>query len=87
MAIDQDYFIDGRAFNRPEPTPIRVDLKTGKVRVTTPADFTRTKADIPGGAATVLVLPLDPTKELRTLTIRALANEVVIGLLAATVER
>ncbi len=85
--IDQDYFIDGRAFSRPEPTPIRVDLKTGKVRVTTPAGFTRTKADIPGGAATVLALPLDPTKELRSLTVRALANEVVIGLLAATLER
>jgi len=85
--IDQDYFIDGRAFSRPEPTPIRVDLKTGKVRVTTPADFNRTKAEIPGGSATVLALPLDPTKELRSLTVRALANEVVIGLLAATVER
>jgi hypothetical protein len=85
--IDQDYFIDGRAFDRPEPTPIRVDLKTGQVRVTTSADFNRTEADIPGGAATVLALPLDPSKELRALTVRALANEVVIGLLAATLER
>ena len=85
--IDQDYFIDGRAFHRPEPTPVRVDLRTGRIRVTTPADFNRTKADIPGGAATVLALPLDPSKELRSLTVRALANEVVIGLLAATLER
>ena len=85
--IDQDYFIDGRAFHRPEPTPIRIDLKTGRVRATTPEEFARTRAVVPGGAATVLALPLDPAKELRSLTVRALANEVIIGLLAATLER
>ncbi|MEO0055434.1 MAG: hypothetical protein RLZZ50_1381, partial [Verrucomicrobiota bacterium] len=85
--IDQDYFIDGHAFHRPEPTPLRVDLKTGLVRITTPADFASKRTIIPGGAATVLALPLDPAKELRSLTVRALANEVVIGLMAATLER
>ena len=85
--IDQDYYIDGHAFNRPEPVPLRIDLKTGKVRAGTPADYTKRDAVIPGGAATVLALPLDPAKELRSLTVRTLANEVVIGLLAATVER
>lgn len=85
--IDQDYFIDGHAFNRPEPVPLRVDLKTGQVRAGTPADYTKRDAEIPGGAATVLALPLDPAKELRSLTLRTLANEVVIGLMAATVER
>jgi hypothetical protein len=85
--IDQDYFIDGLAFNRPEPVPLRVDLKTARIRAGTPADFAQRKATIPGGAATVLALPLDPQKELRSLTVRTLANEVVIGLLAATLER
>ena len=42
---------------------------------------------MPGGAATVLELPLDPEKPLASLTVRALANEVVIGLMAATLER
>ena len=42
---------------------------------------------IPGGAATVLSLPLDPQRELQSLTVRALANEVVIGLMAATLAR
>jgi hypothetical protein len=42
---------------------------------------------VPGGAAAVLELRLDPTKELQSLTVRALANEVVIGLMAATLER
>jgi hypothetical protein len=42
---------------------------------------------IPGGAATVLDLGLQPGKELKSLTVRALANEVVIGLMAATLVR
>jgi hypothetical protein len=35
----------------------------------------------------VLDLPLDPAKELRSLTVRTLANDVVIGLMALTLER
>lgn len=85
--IDQDYFIDGLAFSRPEPVPLRVDLKTARIRAGTPADFARRGATTPGGAATVLALPLDPQKELRSLTVRTLANEVVIGVLAVTLER
>ena len=42
---------------------------------------------VPRGAATVLALPLDPAKELKSLTVRAVANEIVIGLVAATLER
>jgi hypothetical protein len=42
---------------------------------------------VPGGAATMLDLVLDPQKELQSLTVRALANEVVIGLMAATLQR
>ena len=40
-----------------------------------------------GGAATVLDLPLDPVKELKSLTVRTLANEVVIGLMSVTLAR
>jgi hypothetical protein len=64
-----------------------VDLKTGRVRVLDAAEFKGRGRRIPGGAATVLDLPLDPAKELRALTVRTLANEVVIGLMAATLER
>jgi hypothetical protein len=35
----------------------------------------------------VLELALDPAKELKSLTVRALANDVVIGLMAATLVR
>jgi hypothetical protein len=85
--IDQDYFIDDFAFRRPEAIPPRVDLKTGRVRVLEVQSFKGRGREIPGGAATVLELPLNPTKELQSLTLQALANEVVIGLMSVTLER
>ena len=85
--IDQDYFIDDFAFRRPEPIPPRVDLKTGLVRVLNPKDFKGKGRTVPGGAATVLDLPLDSMKELKSITVRTVANEVVIGLMAATLVR
>jgi len=85
--IEQDYFIDDYAFSRPGPIPPRVDLKTGRVRIIDADDFKGRGQDVPGGAATVMTLLLDPGKELKSLTVRALANEVVIGLMSATLER
>ncbi|MBE3099129.1 MAG: hypothetical protein IMZ44_18595, partial [Planctomycetes bacterium] len=85
--IDQDYFTDDFAFARPGPIPPRVDLKTGRVRLLDPETFKGRGTTVPGGAATVLHLPLDPGKPLRSLTVRALANEVVVGLMAATLAR
>ena len=85
--IDQDYFIDDYAFRRPEPLPPRLDLRTGKIRILDMNSFKGRGGKVPGGAATVLELPLDPAKELKSLTVRALANEVVIGLMSVTLER
>lgn len=85
--IEQDYFVDDFQFRRPEPLPLRVDLKTGAVRALTFPEFKGQGRRIPGGSATVLELPLDPARELHSLTVRALANEVVIGLMAATLVR
>ena len=85
--IDQDYFIDDYQFRRPGPIPPRVDLKTGRVRLLDEIEFKGQGRSIPGGAATVLDLPLDPAKELRSLTVRTLANEVVIGLMGLTLAR
>jgi hypothetical protein len=62
-------------------------LKTGRVRVLDPASFRGRGGAVPGGAATILDLVLDPQKELQSLTVRALANDVVIGLMAATLQR
>jgi hypothetical protein len=85
--IDQDYFIDDYAFRRDEPIPPRVDLRTGKLRLLTVLDFRGKGGKVPGGAATVLDLALDPAKELKSLTVRALANEIVIGLMGVTLAR
>ena len=85
--IDQDYFMDDYAFRRDEPIPPRVDLRTGKIRLLDVASFKGQGGKVPGGAATILDLPLDPTRELKTLTVRALANEVVVGLMSVTLAR
>jgi hypothetical protein len=85
--IDQDYFIDDFAFRRPGPIPPRVELRTGRLRLPEPEEFEGQGGRIPGGAATVLDLPLNPGKELKSVTVRALANEVVIGLMAVTLAR
>jgi hypothetical protein len=85
--IDQDYFMDDFAFRRDEPIPPRVDLRTGRIRILDVASFKGKGGKIPGGAATVLDLPLDPAKELKSLTVRTLANEVVIGLMSVTLAR
>jgi hypothetical protein len=85
--IDQDYFMDDFAFRRDEPIPPRVNLRTGKIRILDADSFKGKGGKIPGGAATVLDLPLDKNKELKSLTVRALANEVVIGLMSVTLAR
>jgi hypothetical protein len=79
--IEQDYMIDDYAFRRTAPVPQRIELKTG--RVYQPSGY----AHPAGGAATLLNLPLDPAKELQSLTVRALSTEIVIGLLGATLVR
>jgi hypothetical protein len=85
--IDQDYFVDDYQFRRTEPFPPRIDLKTGRIRVLDPNAFKGKGGKIPGGAATVLELPLDASKELRSITVRTLANDVVVGLMGVTLIR
>jgi hypothetical protein len=85
--IEQDYFIDDYQFRRPGPLPMRVDLATGTVRVLDPETFQGRGGPVRGGAATVLALRLNPEKELRSLTVRTLANDVVVGLMSATLVR
>ncbi len=88
--IEQDYAEDGFAFRLGAPRPYRVHLKTGLItkdfkQYTSIKGFSTRAID--GGAATVLELPLDPAKKLKSLTVRALANDVVIGLMSVTLGR
>lgn len=45
------------------------------------------RIDLGSGRATLLDLPLDPKRELKSLELRALANEVVVGLMSVTLLR
>ena len=85
--IEQDYYMDDHAFRRPERIPPRVNLKTGVVRMLDADGFRGKGGPVWGGAATVLDLPLQREKELKSLTVRALANEVVVGLMSVTLAR
>ncbi len=85
--IDQDYFVDDYQFPLESALPPRVDLRTGNIRLLNLATFKGEGRAVPGGAATVLDLALDPAKQLQSLTVRTLCNDVVIGLMSATLER
>jgi hypothetical protein len=65
---------------------VRVDLKTARVRVLDPATFKGSGREVAGGAATVIEVPLDPSRRLESLTLRTLANDVVIGLMGLTLD-
>lgn len=88
--IEQDFFVDGKAFTTVEPRPYRVSLGTGDVSRDLGQLLNITPVygrEIPGGAATMLKMPLNPGKKLRSLTVRTLSNDVVVGLMAITLQR
>ena len=87
--IEQDYYVDGKAFKAVEPRPYRVCLGTGDVSrdlgkvLNIQGVYGR---EIPGGAAQMLRMSLNPKKKLKSLTLRTLSNDVVIGLMAITLQ-
>ena len=87
--IEQDYYIDGKAFQAPQPRPYRVCLGTGDVS----RDLGKVLdikgvygREIPGGAAQMLSMPLHPEKHLKSISVHTLSNDVVIGLMAVTLQ-
>ena len=88
--IEQDYYVDGYAFTTGAPKPLRVYLKTGDDSRTFDKFITIkgfSNRGIDGGAATVLDMPLNALKELKSLRLKTLANDVVIGLMCVTLSR
>jgi hypothetical protein len=85
--IEQDYLLDDYLFVDDSPLPPRVDLRTGQTRILDPVSFHGNGRTVPGGAATILHLPLNGARELATLEVKAELYGVVIGLLAATLVR
>ncbi len=93
--IEQDYYVDGKAFRVVEPRPLRVCLgqatADGKLIVSRDLGSELNikgvyGREIPGGAAQLLQMPLNAQKKLRSLTVRTLSNDVVIGLMAVTLQ-
>ncbi|MCI6618613.1 MAG: DUF4450 domain-containing protein [Prevotella sp.] len=97
--IEQDYYVDEFAFHTSPLRPYRIHLGSGIVsrRLSSQikvSGYLRTAADadgsfgnvIPDGAAQMLCMPLDANKKLKSLTLRTLSNDVVIGLMGITLE-
>jgi len=78
------------AFTTDAPKPPRVYLKSGTISRTF-KDFSSIKGfsnyAVDGGAATILDLPLNKNKTLKNITLKSIANDVVIGLMSATLVR
>jgi hypothetical protein len=74
--IERAYTYDDYAFRVDWPKPYRVALRDGTV--------SRELTDLTGGAAILLDLPLDPDKQLASLRLETLSNDVVAGLMALT---
>lgn len=87
--IEQDYYVDGKAFCTTSPRPYRVCLGTGTVSRDLGRDLNIGGVygrEIPGGAAQMLRMPLDVRKKLKSITVRTLSNDVVIGLMGVTLQ-
>ncbi len=85
--IDQDYLLDDYMFVNHAPLPPRLDLRTGQVRILDPASFHGKGRAVPGGAATILHLPLDSEKELAALRVEVDLYGIVVAMMAATLAR
>ena len=100
-AIEQDYYVDDYAFWTAAKKPYRVLLNSGKVSRDVVVDFIalpengvnmydavkNTDRGIPDGAAQILKMPLNPRKKLQSLCVKTLSNDVVVGLMAVTLEK
>jgi len=84
-SIEQDMHIDDFAFAIEKTSPIRIGLKTGESYLV--GKGIGTEQWVEGGAASVLDLSLDESKELNSLILSATANDVVIGVMAISLAK
>ncbi len=87
--IEQDYYTDDHAFRVEGKRPYRVHLMSDKVSRNL-GDLLGIEGvygrEIEGGAAQLLDVKLNPQKKLKSLTVRTLSNDVVIGLMGITLQ-
>lgn len=84
-SIEQIGYADGYAFRAPALP--RVWLKNGRCsrHLAQELHLEGVNPMIEGGAATIVEIAIDPEKELQRLTLETLSNDVVIGLMGATI--
>lgn len=99
--IEQEFLENATAFPQPELRPYRLGLASGKVsrhlfrdlhlevnrNMADVPRFKKAVAEVDGGAVILLDMPLDGKKKLKRLILRALSNEVVIGLMGITLQK
>ena len=85
-SIEQVGINDGYSYRA--PALWRLSLQNGTLSRTLDKDMGIEGINrmIPGGAATLVEMAIDPTKELQSLHLESLSNDVVIGLMGITVE-
>jgi len=90
--IQEDFYTDGLAFKIRSVRPYRLGFKTGIVSRDManatgikPGEVSR--REIKGGAGVILAIPLDKNKELASIKWESIANEVIVGMMAITLER
>lgn len=87
--IEQDFYTDDYAYtNHGIPQPMRLHLKTGLTsrRLTDHIEGSGVYGrQIEGGAGVMAEIALDPSKQLSSLTLETLSNDVIIGLMALTI--
>ena len=99
--IEQDYFVDGKAFNlklgsaggsQTCERPVRVSLSSDVVSshigdaMGVPATEVYGRL-LDGDAAQILSMPLNNKKKVSKLTMRCLSNDIVVGIMAITLLR
>ena len=88
--IEQDFFVDGKAFKLNTPRHYRLHLKTGMVSNNLEKELGIDGVygrRIDGGAGVLIDMPLDKSKTLKSITLETCANDVVIGLMSITLQR
>lgn len=85
--IEQDFLLDDYLFVDEAILPARVDLATGATRILDAVSFKGKGREIPGGAATILGLALDPRRELAAVRFECELYGVVLAVLGATLVR
>ena len=86
--IEQDYYIDGKAFNV-SSRPLRISLSTGLASRTLGdamnVPYTEVYGrELTGGAAQLVTMLLDKNKKVRNFRLVTKSNDIVVGIMGIT---